>query len=161
VSPSTTDASELHGDSSNPRLASHRPTPSVIAVAAFQFFGSLPILCLSGIALWGAARIGELRNSPMVSIVYGSAFLFSLAGIVASVGLLRLREWARTTTLCLATFPLFWCALFLILDESKIPRSYDIVRQIVEILFGLLVPLSIWWWVLFTRNSVRSQFHRD
>jgi hypothetical protein len=160
VPPPPTAANEVHGGSSAPPPVPNGPTPSVIAVALFQFLGSLPILYMSGIALWGAARIGELRNSPMVSIVYGSAFLFSLAGIVASAGLLRLREWARTTTLCLATLPLLWCALFLMLYEPKLPRSYDIVRPIVEILFGLLVPISFWWWVLFTRSSVRSQFHR-
>ncbi len=97
----------------------------------------------------------------MVPVVYGAAFLFSLAGIVASVGLLWLREWARKTTLWLATLPLLWCALFLILYDSKLPKSYDIVRPIVETLLGILAPISIWWWVLFTRGYVRSQFRRD
>jgi hypothetical protein len=27
-------------------------------------------------------------------------------------------------------------------------------------LIAILIPVSIWWWVLFTRRSVRSQFRR-
>ena len=156
-----TDTDKAHGAPSAQRIAPQGPTPSVIAVVVFQLIGSLPILYVSGLALWGAARVGELRHSPMVPIVYGSTLLFSVVGVVAAVGLLRLREWARRTTLWLATLSVSWCALFLLLYEPRVPRSYDIVRPIDEILLGILVPVSIWWWVLFTRSSVRSQFRRD
>ena len=91
-------------------------------------------------------------------VVLGLPFLFSLVAVVTAVGLLRLREWARRTTLWLATLPLAGCALFLILYH---PSPYDILRPIAKILLWILAAISIWWWVLVTRSSVRSQFRRD
>lgn len=137
----------------------HGPPPSVIWVAVVQLLGSLPLLYFCGINLWGAAFIThEITHSPLLLVVLGLPFLFSLIAVVTSVGILRLTEWARRATLCLASFPICSCALFLILHH---PQPYDILRPIAEILMGILAAISIWWWALFTRNSVRSQFGRN
>jgi hypothetical protein len=89
---------------------------SVVAVAAVQFLGSLPLLYVCGIALWGTVwETHDFANWPMLAIVLGLPFLFSLVAVVTSIGLLRLREWARRATLYLATLPVSGCALFLIL----------------------------------------------
>jgi hypothetical protein len=82
-------------------------------------------------------------------------FLFSLVAVASSIGLLRLRGWARTMTLCLATLPVASCVLDLIFDHP--PGQWEII-PVAKILFAILAPVSIWWWVLFTRPSVRSQF---
>jgi hypothetical protein len=149
-------------------LDAHGPPPSIIAVAAVQFLGSLPFLYVCGIALWGTIWVThELANSPTVLIVvFGLPFLFSLMAVVTSIGLLRLREWARRATLCLATLPVSGCALFLILYHSRdvygAPFAVrDITHPVGKVLLAILIPVSIWWWVLFTRNTVRSQFRRD
>jgi hypothetical protein len=82
-------------------------------------------------------------------------FLFSLVAVASSIGLLRLHGWARTMTLCLATLPVASCVLDLIFDHP--PGQWEII-PIAKILFAILAPVSIWWWALFTRPSVRSQF---
>ena len=81
--------------------------------------------------------------------------LFSLVAVASSIGLLRLRGWARTMTLCLATLPVASCVLDLIFDHP--PGQWEII-PVAKILFVILAPVSIWWWALFTRPSVRSQF---
>ena len=90
-----------------------------------------------------------------ILIYLGLPFLFSLVAVASSIGLLRLRGWARTMTLCLATLPVSSCVLDLILDHQ--PGVIEIV-PVTKILLAILAPVSIWWWALFTRTSVRSQF---
>jgi hypothetical protein len=91
-----------------------------------------------------------------ILIFLGLPFLFSLVAVASSIGLLHLRGWARTMTLCLATLPVASCVLDLILDHPR-PDVIEII-PIAKILFAILAPVSIWWWALFTRPSVRSQF---
>jgi hypothetical protein len=165
---SSTQTENMHqGRSSVQELDAYGPPPSILAVAAVQFLGSLPFLYLCGISLWGAVWVThEIANSPMLIVVLGLSFLFSLMAVVTSIGLLRLREWARRATLSLATLPVFGCALFLILyhprDVYGAPFAVrDISHLVGKVLLAILIPVSIWWWVLFTRNKVRSQFRRD
>ena len=140
------------------------PPPSVISVAVVQFLGSLPLLYVCGISLWGAALIThEVAHSPLLLVVLGLPFLFSLIALVTSVGLLWLREWARRATLGLATFPVCACVLFLIFhhphDVYGAPFAVrDVSRLISKILLAILIPASTWWWVLLTRDAVRSLF---
>jgi hypothetical protein len=102
------------------RLASDKTPPSVFTVAVVQFVGSLPFLYFCGINLWGVVRFThEFEHSPMLLVVFGLPFLFSLIALVTSVGLFRLCEWARRTTLCLATVPVAGCAIFLILHQPN------------------------------------------
>ena len=148
-------------------LDGHGPPPSIVAVAVVQFLGSLPFLYVCGTTLWGGVWVtDELANSPMLIVVLGLPILFSLIAVVTSIGLLRLREWARRATLYLGTLPVSGCALFLILyhprDAYGAPFAVrDISHLVGKILLAILIPVSIWWWVLFTRNTVRSQFRRD
>jgi hypothetical protein len=153
-----------HHGSTNPRPPG--PSAPIIVVALVQFLGSLPFLYLCGIVLWLTIWVNhELANSPTVLIVvFGLPFLFSLTAVVTSIGLLRLREWARRATLYLATLPVSACALFLILyhpprDVYGAPFAVrDITHPVGKILLAILIPVSIWWWVLFTGPSVKAQF---
>ena len=144
--------------------ASHGPPPSVISVAVVQLLGSLPLLYFCGINLWGAALIThEVTHSPFLLVVLGLPFVFSLVAVVSSIGLLWRREWARIATLGLATFPVCACAFFLILHRSHdvygAPFAVRDVSPLVgKILLAILIPTSIWWWVLLTCDTVRSQF---
>lgn len=137
----------------------NRPSPSVIAVAVVQFLGSVPFLCICGYYLWETVWFSahEFARFPIRFFVFlGLPFLFSLVAAASSIGLLRLRGWARTTTLCLATLPISSCVLELTLDRHR-PGVIEIV-PVDKILLPILALVSIWWWALFTRPSVRSQF---
>jgi hypothetical protein len=159
--------SDMPNESSSVQeLDDHKLPASVIAVAAAQFLGSLPFLYICGIALWGTIWVThDFANWPMLMVEFGLPFLFSLMAVVTSIGLLRLRGWARRATLCLATLPVCGCALFLIVfhphDSYGTPFAIrDVSRPVGEALLAILIPVSIWWWVLFTRDTVRSQFRR-
>jgi hypothetical protein len=154
-------------NSSVQRLGGRGLPPSIVAVAAIQFLGALPFLYVCGIALWGTIWVThEFAKSQRLVVVPGLPFLFSLMAVVTSVGLLRLRDWARRATLYLATLPVCACALFLILDHPQdsygtpfAPR--DVSHLVGTVLLAIMTPVSIWWWVLFTRDTVRSQFRRE
>ena len=141
----------------------NRASPSVIAVAVFQFLGSVPVLCISGYYLWGTVWFTPHEFARLPTRIFVRyfvflvlPFLFSLVGAASSIGLLRLRGWARTLTLCLATLPISSYVLDLIFDHP-LPGEFDIL-PVPQIFVAISVPVSIWWWVLFTRPSVRSQF---
>lgn len=146
--------------------AVQQPPPSIIAVAVVQLIGSLPFLCVCGISLGGAVWVThEVAARPILFVVLGLPFLFSLVAAISSIGLLRLHEWARITSLCLATLSLCGCVLFLIFyhpqaayGHGTIDDPYDIGRPIAKILLAILTAVSIWWWFLFTRPSVRRRF---
>jgi len=83
----------------------------------------------------------------------------SLLGIAVATGLLRLKEWARRTCLFLATVPVLGCAILVIIDPPR-ENSFDIPPYIIGLLV-ILIPISLWWWILFAREGVRVQFRPD
>jgi len=147
-------------------LDGHGPPPSIVAVAVVQFLGSLPFLYVCGTTLWGAVWVThELAKSPMLIVVLGLPILFSLMAVVTSIGSYD-SESGQEERLYLRLFPVSGCAFFLILyhprDVYGAPFAVRGISHLVgKILLAILIPVSIWWWVLFTRNTVRSQFRRD
>ncbi len=109
------------------------------------------------------------ESTSVALIDFGAAFqvLFCLVGIITSVGLFRLDEYARQSALFLSTVPnalLLLAAFYLITDANK-HRSGAVSVDVgllgflfcaAELL--VLLPLSIWWLILFTRKTTRSQF---
>jgi len=157
------------------QLASHGPSPSVITVAVVQFLGSLPFLYVCGIALWGTVMVThDVANPAALIVVFGFPVLFGLMAVATSIGLVFLREWARKATIFLAAAPVLGCALLLVLrPPSILPRAKPneqlalmtvgsgLLFDIYLSLFLILIPISVWWLILFTRTSVRSQFRRN
>jgi hypothetical protein len=154
-----------------------KPSNPIIAVAAVQFLGSLAALVPPGLYFVASIQSHRLfptlnRESlaPAVYAVYvGIPICFGLLGIVGSIGLLRLREWARRITLLLSTVPLAGCALLIVLRPFSVfppdPGRGAIFAiggglyfLAFELLLVILIPISLWWWILFTRESVRFRF---
>jgi hypothetical protein len=107
------------------------------------------------------------HSSPSIAILDSVAILqivFSLSGMAASIGLLYLREPARKATIFLSIVPitLVVCALLIFLGggngngAESLNAGFGLLICGVE--FVILLPPSIWWLVLFTREKVRSQF---
>lgn len=161
------------GTNRNPLM---EPSASIIAVAAVQFLGSSTILLLWGQFLWGWVKY--IRQYPVNHDVFPLAVWvafvavpigFGLLGLVASIGLLRLREWARQFTMLLSTAPvLAGAALAALRPPTLFPPNPPgdamlivkpgIVLAVFLCILVLLTPISIWWLVVMTRRSVRSQF---
>jgi len=95
---------------------------------------------------------------------------FGLLGIDCAGGLLGLREWARKGTLFLATVPVLVCVLLVLFHPSAVFFSPDpgqgailafgggVYLALFVCLLVVLIPVSIWWQIMLTRESVRSQF---
>jgi hypothetical protein len=153
---------------------------SIVAIATVPFLGGLAALVLP--SLYFVASIQSHRFfptlnreslSPEVYAVYvGIPICLGLLGIVASIGLVRLREWARRITLLLSTVPVAGCALLIVLRPPSVfppdPGQGAIFAiggglyfVAFELLLAVLVPISIWWLILLTRPRMRSQFRAN
>jgi hypothetical protein len=152
-----------------------RPSGSIVAVAAAQFLGSLAVLAPSGLFLAEELHIHRLYPQsyrflrPAVYLVLiAIPICFGLLGIITSIGLLRLRDWARRLTLFLSIVPVSGCALLVVLHPSSvfppepgqgaILAMGDIYLLAYKLLLAILIPVSIWWLVLLSHKKVRSQF---
>jgi len=156
-----------------------------VAAAIVELLGSVLALLVSLVFL--QADIDRYRSSEKLVHIYGSAsafhFLdpafyvvfmilpmsFGLLGIVCAGGLLGLREWARKGTLFLATVPVLVSVLLVLFHPSAVfppdPGQGAILAfgggvylALFVCLLVVLIPVSIWWQIMLTRESVRSQF---
>ncbi|MHB8217456.1 MAG: hypothetical protein ACYDDS_15375 [Candidatus Sulfotelmatobacter sp.] len=152
-----------------------KPSGSIVAVAVVQFLGSLAVLAPSALFLAEELQIHHLYPQsyrllhPAVYVVLiAIPICFGLLGIVTSMGLLRLRGWARRLTLFLSIVPVSGCAFLVILHPSSvfppepgqgaILAMGDIYLFAYKLLLVILIPVSIWWLVLMSQQKVRSQF---
>jgi hypothetical protein len=147
------------------------PSDSIKAVAAVQILGSLAILLVPGVELTNEIRLHRWYPTiyqPQSAVFYVAMIALpiclSLFGIITAIGLLRLREWARRVTLYFPAVPLLVCGLWLMVHDARSPADSallvvgDLSNVIAAGFLVILVPISLWWWILFTRKSVRSQF---
>jgi len=149
---------------------------SVALAAAVLLMGSVLILLAIVLMFTNAVESYRIAGKPLSGIVNARLFAygvlpvcFSLLGVITSVGLLGLREWARKMAIFLSVGPMTICGLLLLLRPAAIfppdaGAKYAILAVgdlgivVYACMFVILVPVSVWWLVLFTRESVRSQF---
>ncbi len=170
--------SELLRDS--PDSTALKPSAQIVAVAVVQFAVSALVWAPSALLLlddaimyhrYAAAAAAPhptilvpARSHEFYAVVIGVPLCLSLLGVVTGGGLLRMRNWARRTTLYMATVPVCGGALFLLLyhpknvAEGAIFVIGDLTPVIVGALLVVLFPVSVWWWILLTRKTVRSRF---
>jgi len=153
-----------------------RPSASIIAAAVALLLASSGIVIWS---VWYLRAIYRHAGSIQQVLLYAHSpsaaafdFLtipqiaFGLLGIIASIGLLRLRERARKLAVFLSIAPIIGVvfALLFFLSESQVPHGAESLNAGLGFMLyaGFLViflPLSIWWLALLTREKVRSQFN--
>ena len=156
-------------------LQTPQPTAAIIAVAVLQFLVSGATLAFFGLLLWGIV-ISYRRfphNHEVLPPVFWTFFIafplaFAALGIVTSIGLVRLREWARRGTIFLSVVPVSTYTLLLVWRPSSVfpanPRPGgpyaigDVVGLAVGALVVMLIPIGIWWLVLFRQLHIRAQF---
>ncbi len=101
-----------------------------------------------------------------VVLVYPFFLCVEAFGIFTGIELLRLKSWARITTIVFAVFiilqSLMISVIFLAVPlptEANVPPHFNLVMRAVTTGFGLFfLGVGVWWLVLFTRPSVRAQF---
>jgi len=93
--------------------------------------------------------------------------MLALLGLQTGLGLLRLLPWSRKSALLWAAISLLCCAVLMVrypyeiftIDNEHFRGDLAITAQFfVQAMLILLVPTSIWWLILFTRESVKKQF---
>jgi hypothetical protein len=141
------------------------------------FTGSVLILLATVWIFTDAVESYRIAGQPLSGIVNARLFAyavlpfcFSLLGVATSVGLFGLREWARKMAIFLSVAPVTICGLLLLLHPDAIfppDVQYAILTvgsmgiAVYAYMFMILIPVSAWWLILFTRQCVRSQFRSE
>jgi uncharacterized membrane protein (DUF2068 family) len=164
--------------------------PGVIVSAIVLILGSLlQLLLAAGMAFAGAVE----HNLPASSLhpgappipawmpifMYGlCAFFVAVAvwGILTSIGLFRLRRWARYSTLviggCLVLIglPSMFMMLVLLAVPLPLPPSVDasqaqtvhamtrVMFGVIAVFYGLISAIGVSWLIYFNRKKVRETF---
>jgi|SRR5580658_383217 hypothetical protein len=134
-----------------------RPTISIIAVAVFQIAVSVLTLAVFERAarmIYFSDQTSAPANTPFgLCTLLGTALL----ELITAIGLLRLKNGARQMSLCIVTVPL--CVFAIAATLRKPHPPWDFTALLLELALWVLIPVSIWWWILFTRKRIRAQFH--
>ena len=138
-----------------------RPTLAVVAVAVFQFLIAAIGLILFARGVWIeiAAYLVEYTHTPDVWYAFGGLLATIVVCAVSATGLLMCRLWAKWLTLFLATVPL--CAVAAEKAIYKRHLGFDFTPMLLEYAIWALVPIGLWWWLVFTRKGVKAQFGRS
>jgi hypothetical protein len=99
-------------------------------------------------------------------VIAGAAMFAALAGvgIWTSVGLFRLRSWARTSILVFAGFLAAFSILTLVMTTAvPLPPETTAgmehtVRQVMVVIFGIPLAIAAWWLIQFNRQSTKAAF---
>lgn len=153
--------------------------PGLIITAVIEIIGSLFFVLLAGISMV-VPRLtrSDPRQSQLPEGFFVGTGVFYLAlavaGIATAVGLLRLRRWARYSTLAFAGilvfFGLFIALIFAVMPHTlpqgqtaaELPSNFAVVFKTISISIQLAIAaLGGWWLYYFNRQTVRSCFLTD
>src|ERR1700674_1708100 len=140
----------------------------VTASAIVAIMGSILALLLavfSTASLFIETAKPQPPNSAQF-VIAGAVMFAALAGIGiwTSVGLFRLRSWARTSILVFAGF-LAAGSLFSLLISMAVPIPPEITatteqsfRRVMAIIFGVPLAIGVWWLIQFNTRSTKDAF---
>jgi lysylphosphatidylglycerol synthetase-like protein (DUF2156 family) len=134
------------------------PMLAVIAVVVFQFLVAALglILFARGLRIEMAEYSAEYTHPPDAWYAFGGLLTTIVVCAVSATGLLMRQRWARWLTLILATVPL--CAVVVEKAIYKRHPGFDFTPALLGYAIWALVPISLWWWLVFTRKRVKAQF---
>jgi hypothetical protein len=140
----------------------------VTASAIVAILGSILALVLAVlIVATPSISIGQPQppNTAQFAIAGAAMFAaFAGAGIWTSVGLFRLRSWARTSILVFAGF-LAACLSFGLLITMAMPvpsgmaaGTEHLFSRVVAVMFGVPLAIAVWWLIQFNTRSTKAAF---
>jgi hypothetical protein len=142
----------------NDEASAKLPRLAVIAVVVFQFLIAVLglILLARGVRIETAQYSVEYFYPPDLWYAFGGLLATIIVCAVSATGLLMRRMWARWLTLVLATVPLST----VVVEKAIYKRhpGFDFTPAFLEYAIWALVPISLWWWLVFTRKRVKTQF---
>ena len=140
----------------------------VTASAIVAILGSIFVLLLAALSvtsLFIETTQPQPPNSPQF-VIAGAAMFVALAGfgIWTSVGLFRLRSWARASILVIAGF-LAAGSIFSLVISMAVPMPPEItastehiVRRTMAAMFGIPLAIAVWWLIQFNTPSTKAAF---
>src|SRR5450759_2443677 len=140
----------------------------VTASAIVAILGSIFALLVAAV-LVASPHIAPPQSQPPNSaqvVIAGAAMFAALAGIGiwTSVGLFRLRPWARTAILVIAGF-LAAGSIFSLVISMAVPMPPEItastehiVRRTMAAMFGIPAAIAVWWLIQFNTPSTKAAF---
>lgn len=140
----------------------------VTASAIVAILGSILALVFAGMGI-ASLFIETTQPKPPNSaqmIIAGTMMIVAFAGvgIWTSVGLFRLRPWARASILIFAGF-LAAGSLFSLLISMAIPKSPNysadtehVIRVAMTAAFGIPLVIAAWWLIQFNTQSTKAAF---
>jgi hypothetical protein len=140
----------------------------VTASAIVAILGSIFALLLAAV-LVASPYIAPPQSQPPNSaqvVIAGAVMFAALAGIGiwTSVGIFRLRPWARTAILVFAGF-LAAISIFSLLITMAVPMPPEmtagtehIFRRVVAVMFGIPLAIAVWWLIQFNTQSTKAAF---
>jgi hypothetical protein len=140
----------------------------VTASAVVAILGSIFTLLFASMAVASLfIQTPQARPPEFGPFVVAGAVMFSAlaaVGIWTSVGLFRLRSWARTSMLVFAGF-LAAGSLFSLLLSMAMPMPQGFTgsteqtfRRTMVVMFGIPLIVAIWWLVQFNVRSTKAAF---
>ena len=157
--------------------SSPKRSASVTVAAIVAILGSVIILLCCSLAFFAfllAKMSGPASELPpalrfMMLGMQGLMICLSLFGVATGIGLLYLRNWARTSILTLGGLSVF-CGvigipLALLIPISPTPNTPDLpaestaaIRLVFLVMYCIPLLTGSWWLFLFNRESVKTQF---
>src|ERR1700684_504247 len=141
----------------NPASRGPRPSFSIVAVAAFHMLAGLAALSIFALAVWSlylSRRVSVPTDAPQV---LGALLVIAFLVIVTAIGLWRLQVWARRMSLGLGLVSAGACAVAAIVHQRT--TGFDFTPDALKFALWVLIPVNLWWWIVFTRQRVVAQFH--
>jgi hypothetical protein len=140
----------------------------VTASAIVAILGSILALVFAGMGI-ASLFIEATRPQPPNSaqlVIAGTTIIIALAGIGVwtSVGLFRLRSWARTSILVFAGFLAAGSVFTLLLTLATPTRpgvsasTEHTLRLVTVGMFGVPLSIAVWWLIQFNTQSTKAAF---
>lgn len=148
----------------------------VTVIAVLSLLGSILLLAMGSLMIVARVLVGrstmhgEPQNEAMAK--FGMAFavvlflILAAWGISSAIGLFKLKQWARISTLIFSTMlaflgvitPLFLLAIPMPPAPGTDPAIMAGVKIGISIFYGCLAAIGIWWLIYLTRARVVEQF---
>jgi hypothetical protein len=158
-----------------------RRSAGVTVIAVIVLIGSVLTVGLglltSALALVipmaGAGPSGESPPPALVLVFAGLIYLVpGVFGLISGIGLVRLRNWARISTIVFAVFLIVTAAFMLLaammlpavsspnaqIDAAQMASIMAMMRIAMAVTSLALIALGVWWAIFLTRRAATVQF---
>jgi hypothetical protein len=140
----------------------------VTASAIVAILGSISFLLFAVMAVLSVFIVPSQSRLPnSAQLLLGCAVIYVAlggVGIWTSVGLFRLRSWARTSILVFAGFVVA-ISIFALVATMAVPMPPEImagtgitIYRVMAVTFGIPLAIGVWWLIQFNTRSTKAAF---